>query len=120
MNGEQGIVLGYQTVDTRIETDDGMEPDDDGSRVVLRSLTYGTELIAKFNAECFDKNWEVRAAAMKRPGAFDFGYALTVHASQGSEWPSVLVIEESMRGVPYAQLMYTAVTRAQSHLTIYR
>jgi exodeoxyribonuclease-5 len=122
MNGEQGIVLGYQTVDTRIETDDCMEPDDDddGSRVVLRSLTYGTELIAKFNAECFDKNWEVRAAAMKKPGAFDFGYALTVHASQGSEWPSVLVIEESMRGVPYAQLMYTAVTRAQSHLTIYR
>jgi exodeoxyribonuclease-5 len=45
---------------------------------------------------------------------------MTVHSAQGSEWPNVLVIEQYLRGVPYNKLMYTAVTRAQNRLTVYR
>jgi exodeoxyribonuclease V len=122
MNGEQGIVLRYEQVDARKETRDDLRPDeeDDGMRIWLKSLTDGREIRVKFKKDAFDPNWEVRREAMKKPGAFDFGYAMTVHSAQGSEWPNVLVIEESMRGVPYHQLMYTAITRAQSQLTIYR
>ncbi|USN16392.1 ATP-dependent DNA helicase [Luteibacter phage vB_LflM-Pluto] len=122
MNGEQGIVLDYTQVDTRREDVENIYDDeeDDGSRMVLRSLTDGRTLTVRFQRKSFSDDFEERKEFSKKPGAFDFGYALTVHSSQGSEWPRVLVIEESMRGIDYAKLMYTAVTRAQEVLTIYR
>lgn len=51
-----------------------------------------------------------------------FGYAMTVHKSQGSEWPSVayLVTEKDlniMRGKP--NLSYTAVSRAKDAVKIF-
>lgn len=51
-----------------------------------------------------------------------FGYAMTVHKSQGSEWPSVayLVTEKDlniMRGKP--NLSYTAVSRAKDDVKIF-
>jgi exodeoxyribonuclease V len=50
---------------------------------------------------------------------FDFGYALTVHKSQGSEWNSVMVINESRYFRDQARRwLYTAVTRARKRLTI--
>lgn len=50
---------------------------------------------------------------------FDFGYALTGHKSQGSEWGSVLVADESavFRSNRYRWL-YTAITRAAERVTI--
>jgi exodeoxyribonuclease-5 len=122
MNGEQGIVLRYEQIDTRHETSDTMYEDeeDDGSRIWIRSLTDGLDYRVKFKKESFDRNFDVRKEAQKKPGGFDFGYAMTVHSAQGSEWPNVLVIEQDLRGVPYNKLMYTAVTRAQKQLTVYR
>ena len=52
---------------------------------------------------------------------FDYGYALTVHKSQGSQWESVCVFDES--GVFRAQKhrwMYTAITRAADNVTVIR
>ena len=51
----------------------------------------------------------------------NFGYAMTVHKSQGSEWPSVtyLVTQKDlniMRGKP--NLSYTAVSRAEDDVKI--
>lgn len=52
---------------------------------------------------------------------FDFGYALTVHKSQGSQWPKVLVFDESRKFSQSArQWLYTAVTRASESITIVR
>jgi exodeoxyribonuclease-5 len=52
---------------------------------------------------------------------FDFGYALTVHKSQGSQWPKVLVFDESKKFSQAARAwLYTAVTRASESLTIVR
>lgn len=54
---------------------------------------------------------------------FDFGYCITGHASQGSEFDSVLVVDETARmksDLERRQWMYTAVTRASKKLTIYR
>jgi exodeoxyribonuclease V len=114
MNGEQGIVLGYEQA-----PDYEREDDDDGMRVKLKSLTDGRDRRVMFNPMCFALDAETSKDAMKSPGGFDYGYALTIHKSQGSEWPHVLVVEESLRG-QYAKLMYTAFTRAQERLTVYR
>ncbi len=50
---------------------------------------------------------------------FDYGYCMTVHKSQGSQWPSVAVFDESQFFKEYArEHLYTAVTRASKHLTL--
>jgi exodeoxyribonuclease-5 len=51
--------------------------------------------------------------------AFDFGYCLTVHKSQGSEWPSVLLVDE-YAGDDRKLWLYTGVTRARQSLVIAR
>jgi exodeoxyribonuclease-5 len=50
---------------------------------------------------------------------FDFGYVLTVHKAQGSQWPSVLVFDESRCfRADWQKWLYTAITRAADHLTV--
>jgi exodeoxyribonuclease-5 len=56
------------------------------------------------------------------PLSFTYGYAITAHKSQGSEWDNVLVIEE---GFPFdkeehKRWLYTACTRAAKKLVIIR
>lgn len=52
---------------------------------------------------------------------FTYGYALTVHKSQGSEFEKVLLIDESSAFREHsAQWMYTAVTRASKQLVVVR
>ena len=47
------------------------------------------------------------------------GWAITVHRAQGSEWPAVVaVIPPESGGLLTRPLVYTAVTRAQRHLSI--
>lgn len=118
MNGEQGIVVGFS------ELPDDDRQDDDHSEVMIvrvKSLTDGKERNCKFNPLCFtERGQEALKEHMRKPGAWDFGYALTIHKSQGSEWPHVLVVDEIMSGVPYSQLSYTAYTRAMTRLTVHR
>ncbi|MEN0001413.1 MAG: ATP-dependent RecD-like DNA helicase, partial [Pseudomonadota bacterium] len=59
--------------------------------------------------------WQLK----KRFDDFDYGYALTVHKAQGSQWDNVVLFDESfafrdMRD----RWLYTAVTRAAETLTI--
>jgi len=50
---------------------------------------------------------------------FTFGYAITCHKSQGSQWPSVCVFDESAAfRENAARWLYTAVTRASDQLTL--
>jgi exodeoxyribonuclease-5 len=64
---------------------------------------------------------------------FDFGYCLTAHKAQASEWPRVCVLDERRsRGLPYMarnqysisadefirRWFYSAVTRASEHVTV--
>lgn len=56
------------------------------------------------------------------PFEFAFGYCITTHKSQGSEWDKVTVVEE---GFPYNKLeharwLYTACTRAAEKLVLIR
>lgn len=48
----------------------------------------------------------------------DFGYCLTAHKSQGSEWPFVVVYDDTYTGMEErARWCYTAATRAKDRLT---
>jgi len=49
---------------------------------------------------------------------FDFGYVVTVHKSEGSEWNNVLYIESRFGGGNMRAMHYTAVTRASERLVI--
>ena len=55
----------------------------------------------------FDQN----AKAADKINAVDFGFAITTHKSQGSEYSKGLGIEERMRGTNHHRLIYTMVTR---------
>lgn len=68
-----------------------------------------------------------RGEELKRKGAgvrdaseFDWGYALTVHKAQGSEWDRVLVVDESrsLGGTEPRRWLYTAVSRASKHVVV--
>lgn len=57
----------------------------------------------------------------ERGDLWDFGYALTVHKAQGSQSPRVLVFEERFAKASeedWRRWLYTAVTRAETELTI--
>jgi len=59
--------------------------------------------------------WWIRKEAQE----FDYGYALTVHKSQGSEWDKVLIFDESgVFGRDAHKWLYTAITRAQKEVTL--
>lgn len=56
------------------------------------------------------------------PYEFTYGYAITTHRAQGSEWSKVLVIEEKFpfNKEEHARWLYTACTRASSKLVLVR
>lgn len=56
------------------------------------------------------------------PREFAFGYAITGHKAQGSQWDKVLVIEERFPfdQNEHARWLYTAITRAASQLVLIR
>lgn len=47
---------------------------------------------------------------------WDYGYAITAHKAQGSEWDSVMVYEEVVGSWDYSKWTYTAATRAAEKL----
>lgn len=78
-------------------------------------------------AEAWLHHFQGRGDALDRIGPkrrdyseFDWGYALTVHKSQGSQWDRVLVVDESTRlgGTEPNRWLYTAVTRAKNHVAV--
>jgi len=59
--------------------------------------------------------WQVK----RRHDDFDFGYALTVHKAQGSQWENVVLFDESYAFREHRQRwLYTAITRAAEKITI--
>lgn len=53
---------------------------------------------------------------------FDYGYAITCHKSQGSQWKNVLICDDKMRSEDREmrkKWLYTAITRAEEKVRIY-
>jgi exodeoxyribonuclease-5 len=74
-------------------------------------------LKAAFEDPEADIPWSTR----KRFDDFDYGYALTVHKAQGSQWNDIVLFDESFAFRETRQRwLYTAITRAAERLTIVR
>lgn len=62
---------------------------------------------------------KLTGAKRRKFDEFDFGYAITAHKSQGSQWDNVLVYNENYCFRESAvQWLYTAITRAAESLTL--
>jgi exodeoxyribonuclease-5 len=70
--------------------------------------------------ECFTGDIEqLEWPERKRFDEFDFGYVLTVHKAQGSQWDSVVLFDESFAfSEGRARWLYTGITRAAKQLTV--
>ena len=70
--------------------------------------------------ECFTGGIEELAwLERKNFDEFDFGYVLTVHKAQGSQWDDVVLFDESFAFPDSrARWLYTGVTRAAKRLTL--
>ena len=67
----------------------------------------------------FDSDDEVPFALRRNSDEFDYGYALTVHKSQGSQWDDVVLFDESYAFREHRnRWLYTGITRAARRLTI--
>lgn len=78
--------------------------------VVVKTVTRTDEVVVAFDSgqtvQLPDKN-------------LDMAYALTVHKVQGSEYPhTCLIFHETHNMMLYDQIFYTAITRAQTKMTI--
>ncbi|MGV7034872.1 ATP-dependent DNA helicase [Methylobacterium symbioticum] len=70
---------------------------------------------AFFTGRVEDIPWDVR----KQSDEFTYGYALTVHKAQGSQWDNVLLIDESSTfRQDRARHLYTGLTRAAERITV--
>jgi exodeoxyribonuclease V len=89
-----------------------VSPEDDEPE---RSVAKIKLLKAVFEDPDANIGWDMK----KRYDDFDYGYALTVHKSQGSQWNNVVLFDESFAFKEMRQRwLYTAVTRAAERLTI--
>lgn len=83
-----------------------------GINMDYKLLTQGEPTVTAKNWKHFPKIW--------RPKEFDYGYCITTHKAQGSEYDKVLVFEEFLKGGHHTEWLYTAATRAKEKLVIVR
>jgi len=90
-----------------------VRPEDDPGRAavkvaVLKQFFEGTEA-------------DLPYAVRRDSDEFDYGYALTVHKAQGSQWDAVVLFDESRAFREHrARWLYTGLTRAARRLTLVR
>lgn len=76
--------------------------------------------LAKISGDPRNKAY-AKLRKQKAINMIDYGYNITVHKSQGSEWAGVILINERssyMKDEDYARWLYTAITRASTKLFI--
>ncbi len=90
-----------------------LRSEDEGARAsvkvaVLKQFFEGTE-------------GELAYPLRRESDEFDYGYALTVHKAQGSQWDDVMLFDESHAFREHrARWLYTGLTRAARRLTVVR
>ncbi|MBD0414775.1 ATP-dependent DNA helicase [Oryzicola mucosus] len=81
----------------------------------------GVAKIKLLKAAFEEPDSEIPWQTKKRYDDFDYGYALTVHKAQGSQWDNVVLFDESYAFKETRQRwLYTAITRAAKQLTVVR
>jgi exodeoxyribonuclease-5 len=88
-----------------------LQPDDEAGRRAIK-VSVRPEC---FTGEIEKLEWPLR----KRYDEFDYGYVLTVHKAQGSQWDDVVLFDESFAFQDHRQRwLYTGITRAAKRLTV--
>ncbi|MEM5493938.1 ATP-dependent RecD-like DNA helicase [Hoeflea sp. AS16] len=91
-----------------------VRPEDD-------DMERGSAKIKLLKSAFDDPDLDVPWQTKKRYDDFDYGYALTVHKAQGSQWNSVVLFDESFAFRDSRERwLYTAITRAAERLVIVR
>jgi exodeoxyribonuclease-5 len=86
-------------------------PDEDFGHKVTKVSVRG---------DCFEGTLEALPWEQRKPyDEFDYGYVLTVHKSQGSQWDDVVLFDESFAFQDSrARWLYTGITRAAKRLSV--
>lgn len=91
--------------------------DDNG---IYRNLMIDYNLLVNGKPTINSSNWQ-DFAGYPKPFEFAFGYVITCHKSQGSEFDKVVVFEEWLGDYEsHKRWLYTAATRASEQLVIVR
>ncbi len=91
-----------------------IRPEDD-------DMDRGAAKIKLLKAAFEETEGEIPWSTRKRYDEFDYGYALTVHKAQGSQWNTVVLFDESWAFRDTRERwLYTAITRAAERITIVR
>jgi exodeoxyribonuclease-5 len=89
----------------------GIVPEDDPARKPLR--------VGVLPAYFTEGEEAIPLAQRRSTDAFDFGYVLTVHKAQGSQWDDVVLFDESGAFREHRhRWLYTGITRAAERLVI--
>ena len=83
------------------------------------NLTLNGEIVPAHTRIFWGEAENIPYYELKDSEQFDFGYVITTHKAQGSQWPKVCVVDESFisRG-DQLKWLYTAVTRAEEQVTV--
>jgi ATP-dependent exoDNAse (exonuclease V) alpha subunit len=78
--------------------------------------------VVSINPAFFDGTAEALSTPeRRRSDEFDFGYVLTVHKAQGSQWDDVILFDESFAfRENRSRWLYTGITRAATRITVVR
>lgn len=89
-----------------------LHPDDAGKRAATALVTTHMNIF-------LDRGEEMPWSERRKYDEFTFGYALTCHKSQGSQWDNVYLFNESQAfREDRDRWLYTAVTRAAERITV--
>lgn len=109
-NHDSGLLNGsLWTVETALDSRDGF--------VALELLGEEGQRVASSAHGCLFHGQNPEWYEKKEADEFDYGYALTVHKSQGSQFDEVLVVDEWFRN-DRQQWLYTALTRAAKKVRV--
>ena len=89
----------------------------DGSSKLYTGLISKDQFNSETTLNNINKSYKTQGLDL-----FDFGYALTVHKSQGSQAKKVILFEERNKHQSdddFRRWLYTAVTRAEEKLIIF-
>lgn len=113
-NHMQGLLNGSQWVVSAVE-----ELDEDKIQLDITAFEDDTQTKEVIAHRHIFEDREIPHWDRRQADEFDFGYAITCHKAQGSQWDDVLVVDESGVFRENAQRwLYTAVTRAAETVTV--
>lgn len=102
----------------------GVSEDEDGDKLILTIAAAGDPEAYSFEVTAHKEFFlgtedEIAHYDMRSAQSFDYAYAITCHKAQGSQWPSVAIVNESQcfRQDSHRWL-YTAITRAAEQVTV--